>query len=514
VTRRALIVGGGIAGIRAALDIANAGYQVYLVERTGSIGGRMAQLSETYPTLDCSTCILGPLMVEAYRNPNIKLLTLSDVEDVSGFVGNFKVKVRREPRYVDEVKCNSCGECATVCPAEVPNEFDSGLSWRKAIYIPFAQAVPPVYVLDAKSCLGLLPRACGECVKVCEKLGMSCIDLDAQPERLELEVGAIVSATGYELYDATKLSEYGYGVLPDVMTSLEFERMLSASGPTGGTVRRPSDGTTPREIVFIQCAGQREPETALPYCSKICCMYTARQAMLFHHKIPDGQAYVFYMDIRAGGKGYEEFVKRAVDEGGLLYLRGRVAKVYEENNKLVVKGVDTLSGKNVEIRADIVVLAVGMVPSKGSRELAVRLKAALDENGFFAEAHPKLRPLESATAGVLLAGAGQAPKDIPDTVAQASGAAGKALDLLASPTLEREPTIAQVDDELCSGCGICISTCPFEALSMNVEAGLAEVAEALCEGCGTCTAACPSGAVSLRNLTDTQILAMITAGAR
>jgi heterodisulfide reductase subunit A len=324
-------------------------------------------------------------------------------------------------------------------------------------------------------------------------------------------VGAIVVATGYDLYDATKLTEYGYGAYPDVMTSIEFERMLSASGPTNGEIRRPSDGREPREIVFIQCAGQREPETALPYCSKICCMYTARHAMMFHHKVPDGQAYVFYMDIRAGGKGYEEFVKRCQEERGLLYLRGRVAKVYEDNGKLVVKGVDTLSGKTVQINADIVVLAVGMVPSSGAHELASTIKASLDANGFFSEAHPKLRPLESQTAGIFLAGAGQAPKDIPETVAQASGAASKALGLLSSPTLEREPTVAQVIGELCSGCGICTPLCPYEAISLNEQTKVAEVSASLCEGCGTCVASCPSSALTLRNLTDEQLLAMIDA---
>jgi heterodisulfide reductase subunit A len=510
VTRKVLVIGGGIAGIRAALDVANGGYQVYLVEKSGTIGGRMAQLSETFPTLDCSTCILGPLMVEVFRHPNIKLLRLSKVEEVKGYIGNFKVRVRQEPAYVDEANCNACGECAKACPAQVPNEFDFGLTWRKAIYTPFAQAVPPAYVLDAKNCLGLLPQACGECKKACDKFGTSCIDLDAWPRTYELEVGAIIVSTGYELYDATKLTEYGYGVFPDVMTSMEFERMLSASGPTTGEIKRPSDGQTPKEIVFIQCAGQREPETALPYCSKICCMYTARHAMMFRHKVPESQAYVFYMDIRAGGKGYEEFVKRCQEEKGLLYLRGRVAKVYEENGKLIVKGVDTLSGKTVQINADLVVLAVGMVPSSESHELASKLKASLDANGFFSEAHPKLRPLESPTAGIFLAGAGQSPKDIPETVAQASGAAGKALDLLSSPTLEREPTVAHVVGELCSGCSICVPLCPYDALSLNAEK-VAEVSEALCEGCGTCIASCPSGALTLRNLTDEQMVAMIEA---
>lgn len=331
------------------------------------------------------------------------------------------------------------------------------------------------------------------------------------PQVHDLEVGAIIIATGYDLYDATKLTEYGYGTFPDVMTSIEFERMLSASGPTNGEIRRPSDGRVPREVVFIQCAGQREPETALPYCSKICCMYTARHAMMFHHKVPNGQTYVFYMDIRAGGKGYEEFVKRCQEEKGLLYLRGRVAKVYEDGDKLVVKGVDTLSGKTVQINADLVVLAVGMIPSSGSHELANTLKASLDANGFFSEAHPKLRPLESPTAGIFLAGAGQAPKDIPETVAQASGAASKALQLLSSPTLELEPTVAHVVGELCSGCGICIPLCPYDALNLSEQTKLAEVSDSLCEGCGTCIASCPSGALTLRNLTDEQLLAMIEA---
>jgi heterodisulfide reductase subunit A len=433
------------------------------------------------------------------------------VQEVKGYIGNYKVRVRQEPPYVHETKCNACGECTKVCPAQVPNEFDLGLTWRKAIYTPFAQAVPPAYVLDSKNCLGLLPQACGECKKACDQSGTSCINLDAWPQVHEFEVGAIIVATGYDLYDATTLTEYGYGLFTNVMTSLEFERMLSASGPTSGEIRRPSDGRTPREIVFIQCAGQREPETALPYCSKICCMYTARHAMMFHHKIPNGQSYVFYMDIRAGGKGYEEFVKRAQEERGLLYLRGRVSKVYEENDKLVVKGVDTLSGKVVQINADLVVLAVGMIPSGETHELASTIKASLDPNGFFSEAHPKLRPLESPTAGIFLAGAGQAPKDIPETVAQASGAASKALGLLSSPTLEREPTIAQVVGELCSGCGICISSCPYDALSLNADTKVAEISEALCEGCGTCTASCPSSALSLRNLTDEQMIAMIEA---
>ena len=504
-SNKCLVIGGGIAGIQAALDVAEAGYEVILVERSPTIGGHMAKLSETFPTLDCSQCILTPKMVEVARHERIRLLTYSEVEEVTGFIGNYRVRIRRRPTYVDPDKCNLCGECADVCPVRVPNEFDRGLSERAAIYIPFPQAVPSSYTLDEEACLGLEPLRCGECAKVCEP---GAIDYDMHEEILEEEVGAIIVATGYELYPKERMAEYGYGQIPDVIDGLQLERMLSASGPTGGEVRRPSDGKVPKEVVFIQCSGSRDPELHKPYCSKICCMYTAKHALLYRHAVPDGKAYVFYIDIRAGGKGYEEFVQRAMEEERILYLRGKVAKVFQDGDKVVVWGVDTLTGKRVEVKADMVVLAQAIVPAPGAVELARTLKIQADEHGFLKEAHPKLRPVESLTGGVFLAGAAQAPRDIPETVAQASGAAAKAVSLLSAPVLIHSPEVAQVDEELCSGCGICEPQCPYGAITVEE---VAEVNEVLCEGCGTCAAACPSGAMTLKNLTDEQVLSMVRA---
>jgi len=505
VTRRALLVGGGIAGIQAALDIANAGFEVLLVEKSPSIGGHMAQLSETFPTLDCSQCILTPKMVEVSRYPKIRLLTYSEVVEVSGFVGNYRVRIRKKPTYVNPEKCNLCGECAKVCPVRVPNEFDRGLSTRAAIYIPFPQAIPSTYTLDERNCLGIVPLRCGRCAEVCEA---KAIDFDMHEEILEEEVGAIVLATGYELYPKEAMAEYGYGTIPDVIDGLEFERLLSASGPTRGEIRRPSDGKIPKEVVFIQCSGSRDPEHHKSYCSKICCMYTAKHALLYRHSVPDGKAYVFYIDIRAGGKDYEEFVNRAMEEERILYIRGKVAKVFREGDKVVVWGVDTLTGKRVEVRADLVVLAQAIVPSPGTEELARKLRIACGAEGFLREAHPKLRPLEALTAGVFLAGAAQGPKDIPEAVAQASGAAAKVVALLSQPKLEHAPEVAEVQEELCSGCGICAPQCPYGAITVDE---VAHVNEILCEGCGTCVAACPSGALTFRNVGDEQILRMVRA---
>ena len=509
-----LVIGGGIAGIQAALDVAQAGYEVTLVEREPTIGGHMARLDKTFPTLDCAACILTPKMVELAHHPKVRLLTCAEVESVEGVVGDFRVRVRRRARYVDENRCTGCGLCAEACRlrGRIPNEFDLGLGRRGAIYLPFPQAVPGVYVVDRERCYFLRRGFCGRrgedppCVRACQA---GAIDFSQADSVEELEVGAIIVATGFELYPKEEMAEYGYGQVPDVIDGLEFERILSASGPTGGEVRRPSDGKVPKSVVFIQCSGSRDPELHKPYCSKICCMYTAKHALLYRHLVPDGRAYVFYIDIRAGGKGYEEFVTRAMEEDRILYLRGKVAKVFREGDKVVVWGVDTLTGKRVEVEADLVVLAQAIVPSPGVTELAQRLHmSCLDEHGFLKEAHPKLRPLETLAGGVFIAGAAQAPKDIPDTVAQASGAAAKAIALLSAPALVHPPEVAVVDEELCSGCGICAPQCPYSAITVEE---VAEVNEVLCEGCGACAAACPSGAMSLRNLTDEQVLAMVRA---
>ena len=426
VNYRALVIGAGISGIQAALDIADSGYDVILVEREPSIGGHMAQLSETFPTLDCSQCILTPRMVEVGQHPNIQLLTFSEVMAVDGEVGHFRVRILRHPRYVIEEKCTACGDCAQVCPVVVPNEFDRGLVARRAIYIPSPQAVPAVYRLDPQTCLGLFPLACGKCAEACDARA---IDYDMGPETVEVEVGAIVVATGYQLYQDEAVMAYAYMSHLDVMDGLEFERLLSASGPTGGKVIRPSDRTVPKEVVFIQCGGSRNPEHGVPYCSKICCMYTAKHAILYKHRIPDGQVYVFYIDIRAGGKGYEEFVTRAMEEDDTIYIRGRVSKVFPCDGKVAVWGVDTLTGSKVEITADLVVVASAIVPSEGSRRVAGMLGVGVDEFGFYTATDAEMTPVESGVPGVFLAGAGLGPQDIPEAVAQASGAAAKVLTL-------------------------------------------------------------------------------------
>jgi heterodisulfide reductase subunit A len=523
ITRRVLVIGAGIAGIRTALDAAAAGHEVVLVEKQPSIGGNMARLSETFPTLDCSQCILTPLMVEASRHPRIELLTRAEVEEVAGFVGNFKVRIRRRAGFVRQDLCTACGDCSTACPVSVPSEFDRGLSWRKAIYIPFAQAVPSVYTLDTEHCLnsGSLSRR-GYRVLACERCRDACapgaIDYDLADEVIEREVGAVVAATGFRPLQPEAVPEYGYGVLPDVVDGLEMERLLSASGPTGGEVRRPSDGKPVKDVVFIQCVGSRDPRHGKPYCSKICCMATAKHALMFRHKVPDGTATVFYMDIRAAGKGYEEFVRRAQEEAHVLYLRGRASRVVPEDGHLAVYGADTLSNRPLKVRADLVVLATAVLPGHDA-EFAQRLRVAVDANGFYQEAHPKLRPSETLSAGVFITGAAQGPKDIPDTVAQASAAAAKALELMAAGAVERDPVTARVREAACVGCMGCGRVCPYgavETVELRDRGGallrkVARVNPAVCEGCGACAVACRSGSMDLLGETEAQIHAQIEA---
>jgi len=508
VTKKVLIIGAGIAGIQAALDIASAGYKVTLIERRASIGGHMAQISKTFPTLDCSQCIMTPRMVEVVNHKNIRLLTYSEVDEVSGYVGNFQVKIKKQPIYVDPEKCTLCDKCVEVCPVEVESEHEGGMRKRKAIYIPFPQAIPATYTLDEKACLGLLPLACGECVKVCEP---NAIDYDLHPEFIEDKFGAIIVATGYEVYPILNLEEYGAGKIPDVVDGVQFERILYLDAATGCGVKRPSDGKVPEEVVFVQCAGSRDPELHNAYCSRICCMYTSKQAMLYKDAVPDGKPYIFYIDIRSGGKGYEEFIQRIREQHDVTYLRGKVSKIFQEGDKVVVWGADTLTGDKVEIKADLIVLATTMVPSPGVKELAKKLKLNVDEYGFTQEAHPKLRPVESLSAGVFMAGCAQGPRDIPDTVSHASGAASKVMGMISSDILEREPIIAKVDEDLCSGCKICISVCPYDAREFNAEKNIVEVNDAKCEACGSCVVACPSGATQQLNFSDSQIKEMLKA---
>ena len=511
VRKRALVIGGGVAGIQAALDLAEGGLKVVLVEREPSIGGKMAKLDKTFPTVDCSTCILGPKMVDVAQHPNITLHTYSEVRGLSGYVGNFSVEIKKKAPYVDWKKCTGCGLCMEKCPNKKNyDRFNEGLSKTTAINIPFPQAIPKKATIDSGSCLRLTKGKCGVCAGVCPT---GAINFDMQDETIQEEVGAVVVATGFDTFDPSVYGEYGAGRHPDVITSIQYERMLSASGPTRGHLKRPSDGEEPKKVVFVQCVGSRDPSVGRPYCSGFCCMYTAKQAVLTKHHVKDAEVIVFYIDIRAPQKGYEEFINRAREDYGVRYCRGRVSNIYGVNGKTVVRGVDTLLNSQVEVEADLVVLAVGGEPSAGATDLAEKLRISYDQHGFFMEGHPKLKPVETNTAGIFLAGACQGLKDIPTAVAQGSAAAGKALVLLSRDKLESDPQVARVERKRCIGCGKCVSVCPFNAIRLAEDRGgvHAEVLEAVCQGCGVCNVACPDKAIQLDHFTDDQILAEVNA---
>ncbi len=524
VTKTALVIGGGIGGIQASLDIANAGHKVILVEREPSIGGHMSQLSETFPTLDCSQCILTPRMVDVAQHPNITLYTYSELESIDGFIGNFKATIRRKAAYVDHDKCTGCGLCTQKCPSKKnPSEFNTGLGNRTAIYVPFPQAVPNKPVIDRENCNYFKKGVCRVCEKVC---AVNAIDFEQKDELIEVDVGAIVLATGFDVMQTSEFPEYGYGKYPDIINGLQFERLASASGPTEGVIRRPSDGEIPENIVFIACAGSRDPLKGKDYCSKICCMYTAKHAMLYKHKVHHGNAYVFYMDIRAAGKNYDEFVRRAIEEDGVEYVRGRVSRIYEEDGKLIVKGADTLMGhRPVEIKADMVVLASAGVANDGASELAQKLHVSYDRYSFFSEAHPKLGPVDTNTAGIFVAGACQAPKDIPETVASASGTAAKVMVLFSRDELVREPAIAVINRlpapvyTTCAGCFKCLNACPYNAIEKEeitardgtVLKIAAKVNPGLCQGCGTCVSLCRNKSIDLQGYSNEQIFAEVMA---
>ena len=523
VTKRALVIGGGIAGIQTALDIADAGFPVDIVETKPTIGGKMAQLDKTFPTLDCAACILTPKMVDVAQNEKIRIFSYSEVTDVSGFVGNFDVKIKRKARFVKEDVCTGCGACTEKCPQKkVPNEFNLGMDNRRAIYIPFAQAVPKVATIDPNYCMMLKNGKCGLCAKVCTA---GAIDYNAKDEIIEERYGAIVAATGFNPISMDKFDEFAYSQSKDVITSLELERLMNAAGPTGGTLLRPSDNEHPHTIVFVQCVGSRCEACAQKgkeYCSKICCMYTAKHAMLIRDKYPDTDVYVFYIDVRTPGKNFDEFYRRAVEEYGVHYIKGMVGKVSPEGKVLKVQASDLIDGKQLHIDADLVVLAAAIEPDKSARPLATMLTASMDTNDFFTEAHPKLRPVESPTAGVFLSGACQGPKDIPETVSQAGAAASKVIGLLCKDKLVGNPCIAHSDEMMCNGCSTCEKVCPYGAITYvdkefrmpdrtTKVRRVASVNEAVCQGCGACTVACMSGAMDLRGFTSKQIMAEVDA---
>ena len=523
VTKRALVIGGGIAGIQTALDIADAGFPVDIVETKPTIGGKMAQLDKTFPTLDCAACILTPKMVDVAQNENIRIFSYSEVTEVGGFVGNFDVTIKRRARYVKEELCTGCGACTEKCPQKkVPNEFNLGMDTRHAIYIPFAQAVPKVATIDPTYCIKMKTGKCGLCERVCSA---GAIDYQAKDEYVKEKYGAIVVATGYNPISMEKFDEYAYAQSKDVVTSLEFERLTNAAGPTQGQLLRPSDGEHPHTIVFVQCVGSRCEACAQKgkeYCSKICCMYTAKHAMLTRDKYPDTDVYVFYIDVRTPGKNFDEFYRRAVEEYGVHYIKGMVGKVSPEGKKLKVQASDLIAGKQLHIDADLVVLAAAIEPDPSARPLATMLTASMDTNDFFTEAHPKLKPVESPTAGVFLSGTCQGPKDIPETVSQAGAAASKVIGLLCKDKLTGNPCVAHSDEMMCNGCSTCERVCPYGAISyLDKEFRMpdrttrvrrvASVNEAVCQGCGACTVACMSGAMDLKGFMNRQIIAEVDA---
>lgn len=495
-SREILIIGGGIAGITAALELGNLGYKVHIVEKNLTLGGNMSKLTKVFPTLDCAQCILTPKMAEVSRNPNVHILTNSEVKDVSGHVGKFKVKVIVKPRFVKDT-CNGCGDCVKVCPIEVPSEVDEYLGVRKAIYIPFPQAVPPIYAIDVDNCI-----QCYKCIDVCAPRA---IDFSQKPCEIELEVGAIILATGYQLYDAGKLEFYGYGVCSDVITMMELERLTSGTGPTGGFVKKV-DGSDVQKIAIVLCAGSRD-KNYITYCSRVCCMYSLKQAFVLK-KMLGIDVTVYYIDIRAAGKGYEELYWRC-QEAGVTFIRGKVAEIYRnsKNDKLVVLAEDTLTGQAREDEYDMVALATPMVPPSGLGKLAEELKIAIGEDGFVAEKHPKLDPVNSLGAGIFACGCALSPKDIRDTVSDALGAAVKAADLLKSEYIITSPEKAYVIRELCNSCRICVSTCPTNAIS--IIGGKAEVNPFQCIECCACIPVCPRGAIEFRNSTTKQLFASL-----
>ncbi len=521
VVKRALVIGGGIAGIQAALDIADAGFEVDIVEKNATIGGRMAQLDKTFPTLDCSACILTPKMVDCAQHEKIDILSYSEVEDVKGFVGNFSVKIRRKARYVDETKCTGCKICMEKCPSKKGlNTFNMGLNTRPAIHIPFAQAIPNVAVIDPEQCIKLKTGKCGICQKFC---GVGAIDYEQKDTFIERQYGAIVVATGFKPINLDNFNEYGYDDNKDVITSLELERLMNAAGPTNGVLLRPSDGEHPKVITFIQCVGSRDTSgCGKPYCSKVCCMYTAKHAMLIREKYPDTEVHVFYIDVRTPGKNYDEFFRRAVEQYGVDYIKGMVGKVYNENGKLMVQGSNLIDNEQVTIASDLVVLAAAIEPEPSVRKIATLLTASIDTNNFLTESHAKLRPVESPTAGVYLAGMCQGPKDIPETVSQASACAAKVIGLLVKDKLKTNPCVATPDEMMCNGCSQCANVCAYGAITyidkeFRLGGGkteirrVASVNPAVCQGCGACTVTCPSGAMDLKGFSSKQIMSEVEA---
>ncbi|MFA5279102.1 MAG: CoB--CoM heterodisulfide reductase iron-sulfur subunit A family protein [Smithellaceae bacterium] len=498
-----MVLGGGIAGIQAALELANTGRKVYLVEKNSTIGGHMAQFDKTFPTLDCSACILTPKMDSVLQHKNIQLMTSCEVSEVKGFVGNFDITIRQKARYVDHDKCNACLACTEKCPGKSVSEWDEGLVKRKAIYIPFPQAVPQKPVIDREACTFFKKGKCRLCEKVCEQ---KAIDFGEQDTFSTVKVGAVIVATGYDLMDTRDLIQYGYGKYPGVYNALEVERLFNSAGPTSGKVTL-RDGSEPKAIAILHCIGSRD-KNSHEHCSRVCCMYSLKFAHLFKEKT-SADVYQFYIDIRAAGKGYEEFYNRIIEED-VKFIRGKVARVaksVDEPDRLIVEAEDTITGKFIKLPVDMVVLSPAMIPRSNAKDVARLFNLSTDKQGFFMERHPKLAPLSTMSEGVFIAGVCQSPKDIPDTVAQANGAAAEALTIVVKDKLELEATTVMVNPASCCACQNCVRVCPYGAPFFNEPKGVSEINEALCKGCGLCASVCPSSAIIARHFTNEQVLA-------
>jgi heterodisulfide reductase subunit A len=505
-----LVVGGGIAGIQAALEIADAGFPVYLVEREPSIGGHMAQFDKTFPTLDCSACILTPRMVSAGGHPNITLLTWSEVTRVDGYVGNFTVTIRKKPRYINTELCTGCGICQEKCPKKIIDEvYEAGLGYRKAVYTPFPQAVPRYPVIDRENCTYFQKGTCRACEKFCPT---NAIDFTQQDEFVTVEVGNIILATGYDLFDPRRVTQYGYGRLANVFTSLEFERLSNSAGPTNGSIVLRDGVTTPASVGIIHCVGSRD-RNFNNYCSVICCM----QGLKFAHIVKErtgATVYNFYIDMRTAYKAYDEFYQRVLEEG-TLFVRGKVAEVTDaarlpgEDGKLIIQVEDTLASVQRRIPVDMVILSSGLQPRHDAKEVAHLFGLSCSADGWYIEKHPKLDPVATMTDGIFIAGCVQGPKDIPSSVSQGAAAAARVLGRIQQKQIALEPVRASVDEAKCSGCRICNNLCPFNAIIFHEDRMVTEINPALCQGCGTCVAACPAGAISGTGFSNEQILAQI-----
>ncbi|MFC1938574.1 4Fe-4S binding protein [Chloroflexota bacterium] len=506
VNPNTLVVGGGIAGIQAALDIANGEHKVYLVEREPSIGGHMIQLDRTFPTLDCSECILTPKMTEVAQHPFIDLLAYSEVEEVSGFVGSFKVKIRKKARFVEESKCTGCGICEQKCPWETDSEFEAGLARRKAIYIPFPQAVPNVATIDKELCVYFKTGKCRACEKFCEA---GAVDFSQDDQIIEVEVGSIIMATGYDVFDAGLIPQYGYGEYDNILTGLEFERMTSAGGPSGGRVLL-KNGKEPESVAIVHCVGSRD-KNYHEYCSRVCCMYGLKYAHLLK-ELTKAEVYEMYIDMRSFGEGYEEFYERVSNEG-VNFIRGKVAEITADpvDGKLIVSCTDTVIGKVLNVRVDMVILCVALKSRSDTEQVAKTFTINQRADGFFLERHVKLDPVATLTDGIFIAGCCEGPKDIPDTVAQASAAAARVLAMISKGRVEIEAAVAVVNEDICVGCENCALVCPFSAVEVQLRDGkkAANVTVVQCKGCGMCVAACHSGAITVKHFTTEQIMAEI-----